>query len=189
MATKRTTQRGSAIKASAPAKSKKAMPAATTKKTATKRAPVEKAPPKKVAAKQVAPRPSASAPRPVKTGKGAAPLDVGRSLVELARGGRGSEVEKKWWSPNVVSVEGLGMSMEWLGSKAAHQKTVEWEADHIVHGVEIEGPFVGASGFAVRFKMEVETKSTGQREKMEEVGVYTVENGKIVREEFMYRAG
>jgi hypothetical protein len=190
MATKKTTQRGGAtkaiapVKASAPAKPKKPMPAATTKKTATKPIPVEKA-----AAKKVAPRPVASAPRPVKTGKGAAPLDVGRSLVELARGGRGSEVEKKWWSPNVVSIEGLGLSMEWIGSKAAHQKAVEWEADHIVHGVEIEGPFVGASGFAVRFKMEVETKSTGQHEKMEEVGVYTVENGKIVREEFMYRAG
>ena len=160
------------------------MPAATTKKTAVKPAPVEK-----VAAKKVAPRPVASAPRPVKTGKGAAPLDVGRSLVELARSGRGNEVEKKWWSPNVVVGRGP-RPLDGVGRQQGRAPEGRGgEADHIVHGVEIEGPFVGASSFAVRFKMEVETKSTGQREKMEEVGVYTVENGKIVREEFMYRAG
>jgi hypothetical protein len=34
--------------------------------------------------------------------------------------------------------------------------------------------------------MDVETKSTGKRETMNEVGVYTVQNGKIIREEFMY---
>jgi hypothetical protein len=33
--------------------------------------------------------------------------------------------------------------------------------------------------------MDVETKSTGAREWMEEIGVYTVKDGKIVREEFM----
>jgi hypothetical protein len=180
MATKTKTQK----RTSAASKSKRSTsPAAAKRKPAAKPAPAKKSPAKKSAA-----APAASA-RPVKTGKGAAPLDVGRSLVELARAGRGNEVEKKWWAPGVVSVEGLGMSMEWVGSKAAHQKAVDWEADHVVHGVEIEGPFVGATGFAVRFKMEIETKSTGQREKMEEVGVYTVENGKIVREEFMYRAG
>jgi hypothetical protein len=166
---------------------KSASPAAT--RAAAKPAPAKRAAARKTAAKKVAPRARAVTTRPVQTGKGAAPLDVGKSLVELARSGRGTEVERKWWSPGVVSIEGLGISMEWVGSKAAHQKGVDWEADHVVHGVEIAGPFVGASGFAVHYKMDIETKSTGQREKMEEVGVYTVQNGKIVREEFMYRVG
>ena len=39
-----------------------------------------------------------------------------------------------------------------------------------------------------KFKMDVEDKSTGRRTIMEEVGVYTVKNGRIVQEEFMYGA-
>lgn len=159
-----------------PAKGNPAKPKSGAKKT--------KAAPKKPAA-----RATAVQPRFVKTGKGATPLEVGRSLVELVRAGRGSEVEKKWWSPAVVSVEGMGVSMEWAGRSAVEDKNQTWEADHIVHSLEVEGPFVGATGFAVRFRLDVETKSTGQRDKMEEVGVYTVQDGKIVREEFMYRAG
>ena len=36
--------------------------------------------------------------------------------------------------------------------------------------------------------MDVTPKMTGQRVSMVEVGVYTVEDGKIVREEFYYNA-
>ncbi len=59
-------------------------------------------------------------------------------------------------------------------------------SDNVIHGASTEGPFVVSTGFAVRFRMDVETKSTGQRRVMDEVGVYTVEDGKIVCEEFMY---
>jgi hypothetical protein len=157
------------------------------KKKKGKKATAEKA--KKGASRASKPGKAKAGPRPVKTGKGATPQEVGNELVRLVRSGRPAEVETKLWAPGVVSVEGMGMSMEWTGRKAAHQKGVDWEADHVVHGVEAEGPFVGATGFAVRYKMDIETKSSGQRDSMEEVAVYTVRNGKIVREEFMYRAG
>jgi hypothetical protein len=184
MATKKRTQQKSGAKKRSGGSGAKRSPSPATGEKKAKARPAKKAPAKKTGTALAQP-----GGRPVHTGKGPAPLDVGRSLVELARAGRGAEVERKWWAPGVVSVEGLGVSMEWVGSRAAHRKGADWEADHVVHGVEIEGPFVGASGFAVRFKMDIETKSTGQREKMEEVGVYTVKDGKIVREEFMYRAG
>jgi hypothetical protein len=35
--------------------------------------------------------------------------------------------------------------------------------------------------------MSVTNRMTGERTDMSEVGVYTVKNGKIVREEFMYQ--
>jgi predicted ester cyclase len=34
--------------------------------------------------------------------------------------------------------------------------------------------------------MDVTTKETGQRMQMKEVGLYTVKNGKIVEEKFLY---
>jgi hypothetical protein len=159
------------------------------KKTATKKPSGSK---KSSAAKskvKAAPRAVAMGPRAVATGKGPSPLDVGQSLVDMVRAGRANDVEEKWWAPGVVSVEGLGVSMEWEGQKAAKAKNAAWEADHVIHSLEVEGPFVGATGFAVRYRIDVTTKSTGQRDRMEEVGIYTVKDGKIVREEFMYRAG
>ncbi|QOJ01884.1 MAG: nuclear transport factor 2 family protein [Phycisphaeraceae bacterium] len=98
-----------------------------------------------------------------------------------------AEIEDTWWDKKkIASVEGHGVGMAWVGLKAVRAKNDGWVAEHAIHGASAEGPFVGSTGFTVRFKMDVETKATGQRQVMDEVGVYTVENGKIVREEFMY---
>ena len=40
----------------------------------------------------------------------------------------------------------------------------------------------------MRYEIEVIEKSTNKKIRMTEVGVYTVQNGRIVREEFMYGA-
>ena len=74
-----------------------------------------------------------------------------------------------------------------LGS-GVPRKNQWWVDNHEVHGLEVDGPFVGDSQFAVRFKMDVTAKASGQRMQMTEVGVYTVKNDKIVREEFYYNA-
>lgn len=128
--------------------------------------------------------PSSLAPVRVTTGKGASPEQVGHSLVELFNAGKITEVEKLWWSPSVESVEGIGMA--WRGRKAVEAKNAEWYEKNEIRSASAEGPFVGASGFAVKFRMDVEARDTGKRTLMEEVGVYTVQNGKIIREEFMY---
>jgi hypothetical protein len=128
-------------------------------------------------------------PVPVTTGRGATPLEVARDFVELCRAGKLAEVEDKWLAPAIVSVEGLGASVAWSGKKAVLAKYRAWEADHEIHDFQVEGPWVGATGFAVRMAIDVEQKSTAQRSRFEEIAVYTVQNGKIVREEFMFPAG
>jgi ketosteroid isomerase-like protein len=50
----------------------------------------------------------------------------------------------------------------------------------------VEGPYVNGDEFVVRFTMDVTPKATGKRMKMDEVGVYSVKNGKIVAERFCY---
>jgi hypothetical protein len=129
----------------------------------------------------------ALAPKAVKTGKGAAPLEVAQSVVALLRAGGASEVEAKWLASGIESVEGVGASMAWKGKKAVQKKYRDWEADHEIHTMTVDGPWVGATGFAVRYAIDVTQKSTGQRSQMEEIAVYTVKNGKIVREEFHFR--
>ena len=44
----------------------------------------------------------------------------------------------------------------------------------------------GEDRFALIFDMDVTNRETGQRMQMREVGLYTVADGKIVREEFFY---
>ena len=47
---------------------------------------------------------------------------------------------------------------------------------------------VGVSGdqFALRFKFDITPKATGERATMDEVGLYTVKDGKITEERFYY---
>ena len=49
-----------------------------------------------------------------------------------------------------------------------------------------EGPFIGASGFSIVIKSDFTHRATGTRHIFREVGIFTVEDGKIVREEFQY---
>jgi hypothetical protein len=130
-----------------------------------------------------------TAPKAVKTGRGSSALEIGRDLVERYNRGEFASIEDRWWSPRITSVEGYGVEMAWEGRRAVEAKNRGWVEAHTVHGTRAEGPYVGASGFAVKFFIDVEEKATGQRTRMEEVGVYQVQNGKIVREEFMYSVG
>lgn len=70
------------------------------------------------------------------------------------------------------------------------QKSANWAAGLTLHGEKVRGPFFngpsnGPSGqFAVHFTFKVTPKSTNVRITQEEVAVYTVQDEKIVREEF-----
>ncbi len=159
------------------------------KKASAPKKPATKKPVPKQAIKPSAPKASGAkggGPFPVTTGTGATPLQAGKTFVKMFNEGRAKDIESFYWTPDVVSVEGCGVSMEWRGQPAVRQKGEEWEKDHIIHGAKAEGPYVGATGFAVKFTIDVETKSTGARAQMVEIGVYTIRDGKICREEFMY---
>ena len=59
----------------------------------------------------------------------------------------------------------------------------------MVHSAEVTGPFPNENRFAVRFLYDVTDKPSGKRMKMDEVGLFTIEDGKITREEFFYPTG
>lgn len=132
---------------------------------------------------------ASAGPKPVGTGSGPSPLEVATQVTDLLRAGKIAEVEEHWLAKGVESVEGLGASMAWSGKPAVLAKYRAWEADHEIHEMQLEGPWVGATGFVLRYRIDVGQKSTGQRSQMEEMAVYTVKNGKIVREEFHFPAG
>jgi hypothetical protein len=149
-------------------------------KTVAKKKPVNKAA-SKSKPKQAAPP---VAKKKLNTGSGASAREIGNDLVKLCNMGQLGEPVKKWYHKNIDSIEADGEV--WLGMKGIAAKNAWWADTYETNSFSAEGPYVGATGFAVKFVMSITNKATGDRQDMTEVGVYTVKNGKIVREEFMY---
>lgn len=121
---------------------------------------------------------------------------VGQKLVEMCRKGDFSGAMEALYAPDIVSVEATGGGGDFprtiSGIEAVRQKGAWWEANHEVHGFEASGPFPHDDRFAVLMKLDVTPKvgpMANQRMQMEEVGIYTVRNGKISKEEFFYHMG
>ncbi len=53
----------------------------------------------------------------------------------------------------------------------------------------VTGPWPHGDRFVVGFQYDVTNRPSGKRMKMNEVGLYTIRGGKIVREEFFYDMG
>jgi hypothetical protein len=123
------------------------------------------------------------AKKKLSTGKGATPAEIGRSLVQLFNAGKADDVSRLWHHKKIESIEGDGMVF--LGRKGVEEKNAWWYGAYEMHAALAEGPYVGATGFTVHFAISVTPRAGGERMDFREVGVYTVEKGKIVREEFM----
>lgn len=119
-------------------------------------------------------------------------MDVARKLVELCQQGRNLEAQETLYAKDAVSVEAAampGMAQEMQGLDAIKGKGQWWVDNHEVHSAEVTGPWPHGDQFIVGFKLDVTNKPSGQRMQMEEMGLYTVKDGKIVREAFFYDAG
>jgi len=116
-------------------------------------------------------------------------MDIGNELVALCRQGKNQEVIDRFYSPNIESIEPVampGMEQTQRGIAKIKSKNQWWVDHHEIHGVVAEGPFPHGDRFIVRFKHDVTPKRTAKRMSMEEVGLFTVQDGKIVKEEFFY---
>lgn len=117
-------------------------------------------------------------------------VSVAGKLVELCNSNQEAEALNTIYDQNCVSVEALAMGeagREAKGLDAIRGKHDWWFGAHEVHKVTAEGPFLfGDDQFSVIFDMDVTNKESGERTQMKEVAVYTVKDGKIVREEFHY---
>jgi SnoaL-like domain len=115
--------------------------------------------------------------------------EVAKKVMELVRKQAWYEALDTLYDKDIVSVEaGLdGSPPETRGKEGVRGKIDWWVNAMEVHSFTANGPFVAHDRFVVQYDAEVTDKSSKQRRKMSEVGVYTVKNGKIVREEFLPR--
>jgi ketosteroid isomerase-like protein len=112
--------------------------------------------------------------------------DVAEKFTDALKHGDFEKAES-FWSDDVVSIEAQeGEMREVRGKQAVHGKGEWWTANHEVHSFETHGPYVNGDQFALRFAIDVTPKQSGQRIMMDEVGLYTVRDGKITEERFFY---
>lgn len=110
---------------------------------------------------------------------------VAGRFVDMCNQGKNFEVMRTMYAPDIVSVEGDGK--ETAGQGPVIKKSEIWASNNDIHGEKVLGPyFSGPDQFAVHFSFDITRKSNGQRVTIEEVGVYTVNDDKITREQFYY---
>lgn len=114
--------------------------------------------------------------------------EIAAALVEGCRTGQTMDNLGKLYADNAVSVEAQdndGKGRETVGLDGIRGKHTWWDENATMHSATVDGPFLhGPDRFAVTFSMDV--TMFGERSQMSEVAIYTVQDGKIVREEFFY---
>ena len=113
---------------------------------------------------------------------------VANRFHELAQSGQWDQIQDELFADNAVSIEpenSPGMkSVE--GIEAIKQKGKAFgEMVEEMHGGYSNAPQVAGNHFAVAMGMDVTMKGQG-RMKMDEIAVYEVKEGKIVKEQFFY---
>ncbi len=113
--------------------------------------------------------------------------DIAEQLVNYCRQGQFAEAIQNLYGQNIVSVEPEGAPVkETVGLEAVIAKGQQFnDMVEEIHGMEISDPIVADKFFSCTMKMDVTYKGA-PRTSMEEICLYKVEEGKIVREEFFF---
>jgi len=115
---------------------------------------------------------------------------VAKKFMDLCNQHKHFEVMKTMYAPEMVSVEGDGK--ETVGKAAVIHKSEVWQGANAIQGGSLKGPFFcgnpeAKSGkFAVYSTVKFQPKAGGEAQSHEEVGLYSVNNEMITREEFFY---
>ncbi len=114
------------------------------------------------------------------------PQELAQAFTDLCKQGQFEEAGRLYWSDDIVSMEPMPGDMAVLKGRAAVEaKGAWWYANHEIHNVKVEGPYVHGQQFVVRFTLDVTPKG-GARQTTDEVGLYTVQGGKILEERFFF---
>jgi ketosteroid isomerase-like protein len=114
--------------------------------------------------------------------------EVANRFHEMAQKGQWNEIQEAFFADDAVSIEpekSQGLQTV-KGKKAIQEKGKQFgEMVEEMHGGYSNEPIVTGNHFAVAMGMDVTFKGQG-RVQMDEIAVYEVNDGKIVKEQFFY---
>lgn len=122
-------------------------------------------------------------------------LAVGQRLVSLCTEGKNLDAINELYADAAVSEEAMdcpeaSMPRVMEGIDAIRGKNEWWSENHEVHSGACDGPYPAGDQFIVKFDYDCTCNADGPmkgvRMQMAEMGLYTVQDGKIVREQFFY---
>jgi ketosteroid isomerase-like protein len=110
--------------------------------------------------------------------------EVATTLVRLCNAGQNMTALEQLYDADIVSLEVNEPMKETHGIEGVKGKGQWWFENHDIHSRETRGPWVNGDTFVVEHTYDITFKPTGMRSTMNETAVYTVRDGKIVREQF-----
>ena len=120
-------------------------------------------------------------------------LAIGKKLAEYFKQGQFVEAIQELFSDDAQSIEPENCPDQKnriiSGKEAMIGKNNWWAENHEIHGMGFKGPFPHDERIAFLLSIDVTAKTgpmAGQRMEMEEICIYTIADGKIVKEEFFY---
>jgi hypothetical protein len=118
---------------------------------------------------------------------------IANRLVELCRQGKFEQAQEELYASNAASLEPEGLPPcapgDATGLAAIREKGRQFQAAiEAVHGVSVSEPVVAGNWFSVAMTLDVTYKGRG-RTKLDEICLFRVRDGKIVREQFFYDVG
>lgn len=116
-------------------------------------------------------------------------VKIGRAFVQAMHNRRGLESVDEMYAENAESIEAVVPPNRYVriarGRDTIKTKREDWLKTHDILKLDVDGPYVHPPNrFAVSFDAEVIQKATGQQITLREIAIYSVEDGKIAREEF-----
>lgn len=112
--------------------------------------------------------------------------EIANNLVTWFNNNEEARCYQELYSPNIVSIEPGGENPVTNGMEEVAKKGEWWKENFEVHSTSASNPTVAENWFSVRFDMDTTHKPSGQRSQMSEIGVFQVQDGKIVKEQFFY---
>ncbi|WP_149194465.1 SnoaL-like domain-containing protein [Luteimonas suaedae] len=115
---------------------------------------------------------------------------VAERLVALCREGKYEQAQQELYAEDAASIEmegsPAGTAGNVKGMDAIREKGRKWMENIVeVHGGSVSDPVVAGDWFSVAMGIDATYKDMG-RMPMEEICVYQVRDGKVVREQFFY---
>jgi SnoaL-like domain len=114
--------------------------------------------------------------------------EIADRLTELFKEGNWQQAQEELFSPNVVSLEpshSPGMQTVTGLDNVIKKGQMFQEMVEEVHGGYARGPLVAGNHISFAIGFDATMKSQG-RSMMEEIAVYEVKDGKIVKEQFFF---